>query len=103
MQCQELEIIVKAKKHFRTRIMANNNKKDVNSTNWKQDWWFCNNISFADVVKSNVKMSQMVDSGQSMTVTNKAGHSTSQCINIVGKNIGGNCSKTSHQNMSNMY
>ena len=41
-----------SKKHFSTCIVVNSEKYFVQSNNWKQDWWSCNNVSYADVVKS---------------------------------------------------
>ena len=56
-----------SKKYFSTLIVVNSDKYFAQSENWKRDWWFCNNVSYADVVKnkgkvvSNVQMSNVND------------------------------------------
>ena len=45
-----------SKKYFSTRIVVNSDKYYGQSNNWKQDWWFYNNVSYADVVKTKGKV-----------------------------------------------
>ena len=45
-----------SKKSFSTRVIVNSNKYFVQSENWRQDWWFANNVLYSDVVKNRGKL-----------------------------------------------
>ena len=96
-----------SKKYFSARIVVNSDKYFVQSDNWRQDWWFCNNVSYADVVKnkekiivSNVQLSNMHDQ-EVKYVENHVNTITKREYNV-DKNIRVHCSKTLHQNMAKM-
>ena len=86
-----------SKKYFSTRIVVNNDKYYEQSDNWKQDWWFCNNVSYADVVKtkgkvvSNVQIANVNDQ-EVKSVKHNRSTITKRDYNV-GKNIRVHCCK----------
>ena len=86
-----------SKKSFSTCIVVNNEKYFAQSENWRQDWWFCNNVSYADVVKNKGKAvnSVKVSKGSDQEVKSVENHIntiTKRDYNV-GKNIRVHCCK----------
>ena len=85
------------KKYFSTRTVVNSKKCFVQSRDWKQDWWFCNNVSYADVVKNKCKSVskvrvQSID-GPEVQGVEKHRNTRTQGECIADKNIKSYCSK----------
>ena len=85
------------KKYFSTRTVVNSKKCFVQSRDWKQDWWFCNNVSYADVVKNKCKSVskvrvQSID-GPEVQGVEKHRNTCTQGECIADKNIKSYCSK----------
>ena len=95
-----------SKKYFSTRIVVNSDKYYEQSDNWKQDWWFCNNVSYADVVKtkgkvvSNVQISNVND--QEVKSVKITGTQSQSVIIMLVKTSEFIVVKTSHQNRVRM-
>ena len=83
--------------YFSTCIVVNSDKYYGQSNNWKQDWWFCNNISYADVVKTKGKVVSSVQISklnvpEVKDVKNNRNTITKRDYNV-GKNIRVHCCK----------
>ena len=95
MHCQKVQVKIQVKNVSVHTFFVNSQKKCVYG-NWKLHWWFCSKVSFADVVKNNVKMSQVVESGKVKAVKRQASITTKQLENTVSKNISKYCSSGWH-------
>ena len=86
-----------SKKYFSTRTVVNSKKCFVQSRDWKQDWWFCNNVSYADVVKNKCKSVSRVQvqsiDGYDVQGVEKHRNTRTKGECIADKNIEGYCSK----------
>ena len=86
-----------ASKKFSTRTVVNSKKCFVQSRDWKQDWWFCNNVSYADVVKNRCKSVSKVQvqsiDGHDVQGVEKHRNTRTKGECIADKYIKGYCSK----------
>ena len=86
-----------SKKYFSTRTVVNSKKCFVQSRDWKQDWWFCNKVSYADVVKNKCKSVSKVKvqsiDGHEVQGVEKHKNTRTQGECIADKNIKCYCSK----------
>ena len=80
---------------FESRVIYNSNKISIQSINWRRDFYKCNNVTYAQVLKKGIKnkaVSKDQNHGHSVQTTdqvpNKVTNRFFQQNNVMKKNIG---------------